>query len=64
MVDVRRTIERHGLPLEIVSIEGTDKIQYDSRNQWVILNLMDDMYLDSELTHWSYEANSKRPLGN
>jgi hypothetical protein len=64
MTDVRRTIERHDLPLEIVSIGGTDKVQYDSRNQWVILNLMDDMYLDSELTHLSYEANSKRPIGN
>jgi hypothetical protein len=64
MADVRRTIEKNGLALEIVNERGVEKLRYDPRNQWMILNLIDDMYLDSELTHQSYEANSKRPIGN
>lgn len=64
MADVRRTIERNGLPVEIITNEGIEKLKYDPQNQWMILNLMDDMYLDSEMTHLTYEANSKRPFGN
>ena len=64
MEDVRRTIDKNRLPLNIIIENGVKKLQYDPKNQWVILNLIDDMYLDSELTQLTYEANSKRPIGN
>jgi hypothetical protein len=64
MADVRRTINQNNLPIEIVNDRGVEKLHYDSRNQWVILNLFDDVFLDSELTHLTYEANSKRLIGN
>lgn len=60
MDDVKRTILRHNLSLEIVKEDGIEKILFDSQDPWVVLNLFDDAYLDSELTQLAYEVNSKR----
>lgn len=60
--DVRRTIQVHNLAIEIIQEDGQEKIRYDPRHPWIILNLFDDAYLGSEMTHLSYEVNSKRLL--
>lgn len=62
--DICITIETKGLNINIVNRNGIKKIAYDPQNQWAILKLLDDDYLDSQMTKCSYESNSKRPLNN
>ncbi|MDP2754567.1 MAG: DUF4868 domain-containing protein [Nitrospirota bacterium] len=62
MEDIRRTIARNRLNVEIVVENGQEKLKFDPRDKWAILNLLDDAYLESEMTHLSYEVSSKRQL--
>lgn len=60
MVDIRRTVERFALTVEIVEEDGEEKLLYDEQNKWQILHILDDAYLGSEMTNILYETNSKR----
>ena len=63
MEDIKRTITRNKLNVEIVKNEnGEEKIKFDPKDKWVILNILDDAYLESEMTHLNYEVNSKKLL--
>lgn len=62
MDDLRRTIARFNLPIQIVDEGGTEKLAFDENDKWTILNLLDDAYLGSEMTGIKYEANSKREI--
>ncbi len=61
---MRRTIDRNHLNIEIVSENGQEKLKFDPKNKWVILNILDDAYLESEMTHLNYEVSSKRLVGS
>ncbi len=63
MEDIRRTIDRNRLNVEIVVENGQEKLKFDPKDKWAILNLLDDAYLESEMTHLNYEVSSKRLLG-
>ena len=62
MEDIKRTIARNKLNVEIVNENGEEKIKFDLKDKWVILNILDDAYLESEMTHLNYEVNSKKLL--
>jgi hypothetical protein len=61
MVDIRRAIDEHGLPVEIVQNGGRDMLVFDPdpSRRWILLKLLDDDYLNSVMTHLKYEVNSK-----
>ncbi|MCZ7359551.1 MAG: DUF4868 domain-containing protein [Candidatus Methanoperedens sp.] len=60
--DIRRTIDRNRLNVEFVVENGQEKLKFDPKDKWAILNLLDDAYLESEMTHLNYEVSSKRQL--
>jgi|GEM_PF-1881271 len=62
MTDIRKSINKHNLPLEIIMEDGIEKLKFEKQNVWVILNVIDDAYLDSVMTNRNYEVNSKRLL--
>jgi hypothetical protein len=64
MEDMKRVIASHGLEIDIANNNGTEKLVYNSSNQWGILNLLEDCYLNSGMTGLNYEANSKREQSN
>jgi len=61
MVDIRRAIGEHGLPVEIVQNNGQETLVFDPdpSRRWILLKLLDDDYLNSVMTHLRYEVNSK-----
>ena len=59
--DIKKVIERYGLGVDVVSEHGHERVVYDPRRPWDLLNLLDDNYLESLMTGENYEANSKRP---
>jgi hypothetical protein len=61
MVDIRRAIDEHGLPVEIVQNGGQEMLVFDPdpSRRWILLKLLDDDYLNSVMTHLRYEVNSK-----
>jgi hypothetical protein len=61
MNDLRRTIREHQLEIEIVKEEGRDHLKFDPdpSRRWILLKLLDDDYLNSNMTDNKYEANSK-----
>jgi hypothetical protein len=62
MKDLKRTIADFKLNIQIVQIDGKEKLLFDTKRRWAILNLLDDDYLGSSMTGIKYEANSKRPV--
>lgn len=46
----------------ILFLSGYLPLVFDAADRWVILHLLDDAYLDSDMTGLQYEANSKREL--
>ncbi|MBX7244071.1 MAG: DUF4868 domain-containing protein [Candidatus Sumerlaeaceae bacterium] len=60
MTDIKKTIAKHGLPIQIIGSGKNEKIEFNPSEKWAILKLLDDDYLDSVMTGASYEANSKR----
>jgi hypothetical protein len=60
MKDIRGIIEEYDLSIEIVEENGQDMLVYSSAQQWSILQLLDDGYLESRLTEERYEVTSKR----
>ena len=63
IADIRRAIEEHGLPVEVVQEHGEEKLVFDPdpSRRWILLKLLDDDYLNSVMTHLKYEVNSKIP---
>ena len=61
MVDVRRAIDEHGLPVEVVQNDGQEMLVFDPdpSRRWILLKLLDDDYLNSVMTRLKYEVNSK-----
>jgi hypothetical protein len=61
MVDIRRAIDEHGLPVEVVQNNGQEMLVFDPdpSRRWILLKLLDDDYLNSVMTHLRYEVNSK-----
>lgn len=61
MNDLRRTIREHQLEIEIVKQNGADHLTFDPdpSRRWILLKLLDDDYLNSDMTDNKYDANSK-----
>lgn len=61
MVDIRRAIHEHGLPVDVVQNNGQEMLVFDPdpSRRWILLKLLDDDYLNSVMTHLRYEVNSK-----
>jgi len=56
-------ISKYNLNVPIVTDQsGLEMLVYDSKHQWEILTLLDDGYLESLMTGYSYEVNSSRLL--
>lgn len=61
MEDLRGIIEEYRLSIEMVEENGQHMLVYSSAQQWAILQLLDDGYLESRLTGERYEVADKRP---
>jgi hypothetical protein len=61
MADIRRAINEHGLPVDVVRRNGQESLVFDPdpSRRWILLKLLDDDYLNSVMTHLKYEVNSK-----
>ncbi|MGI9059473.1 MAG: Kiwa anti-phage protein KwaB-like domain-containing protein [Ktedonobacteraceae bacterium] len=59
---IKKVIDHNKLPVQIVNEDGKEKLVYDPKNKWVILNLLDDNYLWSMLTEIKYEVTGKQEL--
>lgn len=62
MDHVKNVIQNNNLPVQVVEVGGAEMLVYDPRNKWVLLNLLDDNYLWSEMTELRYEVNGKRAM--
>lgn len=61
MEDLRGIIEEYGLSIEMANENGQAMLVYSPAQQWAILQLLDDGYLESRLTGERYEVADKRP---
>ena len=59
---IKKVIEHNKLPVKTEYEDGKEKLVYDPKNKWVILNLLDDNYLWSMLTEIKYEVTGKQEL--
>lgn len=66
MDDIKRVIHSFNLPATIVEEDGQEKLLFDpqSKDKWLLLRILDDDYLGSEMTKLKYEANSKRAVSD
>lgn len=62
MSSIRASIERLGLSIQIVEKDGQELLVFDPRRKREFFKLLEDGYLDSQMTGQSYEVNSKRVL--
>ena len=62
MADIKSTIGSFALRVEVKVVDGEERLVFDSKDRWAILNLLDDAYLGSEMTGLKYEVNSKREV--
>ncbi len=60
MLKIKETIAKHGLSISIIDVGGQEMLVYDSKQQWAILTLLDDAYLESNMTGNKYETTGKR----
>lgn len=60
--DIKKVITHSKLSIPVVEVNGKEQIVYDEKNKWLILNLLDDNYLESLMTHMHYEVSGKREL--
>ena len=60
MEDIKRLISEYSLTIEMVEENGQDMLVYGTADQWAILRLLDDGYLESILTEQRYEVADKR----
>ncbi len=59
---IKKVIEHNKLSVKTEYEDGKEKLVYDPKNKWVILNLLDDNYLWSMLTEINYEVTGKQEL--
>ncbi|MGH2702474.1 MAG: Kiwa anti-phage protein KwaB-like domain-containing protein [Actinomycetota bacterium] len=61
MEAIQLTIDEFELDLEVVVEDDEDKLVFDPApdKRWIILKLLDDVYLESVMTDLKYESNSK-----
>lgn len=61
MADIRRAIDEHRLPVEMIRENGQEMLVFDANpaHRWILLKLLDDDYLNSVMTQLRYEVNSK-----
>lgn len=62
MADIKRTIADFELDIQVKTVNGEERLVFDTSDRWAILNLLDDAYLGSEMTGLKYETNSKREV--
>jgi hypothetical protein len=64
MQDIRRTISEFHLDVQVVIVDGQERLLFEATpsKRWLILNLLDDNYLGSIMTNQKYEVNSKSVL--
>ena len=62
MNNIKNVIARNNLPVQIVEADGKQMLRYDPTNKWILLKLLDDDYLWSQMTEQSYEVTGKREL--
>jgi hypothetical protein len=65
IVNIKKAIDKHDLGklgVEIVVAGNEQRLLYDARRSWVLLRLLDDDYLWSEMTEQGYEVDGKREL--
>ena len=62
--DLHKTIQRYNLPIDvdIFSGSGKKKMNYNPKERWAILHLLDDAYADSSMTRSSYYIKGKREI--
>lgn len=60
--DIKKVIAHSKLSIPVVEVNGKEQLVYDEKNKWLILNLLDDNYLESLMTHMHYEVSGKREL--
>jgi SH3-like domain-containing protein len=53
MLDIRRAIDEHGLPVDVVQNNGQEMLVFDPdpSRRWILLKLLADDYLNSVMTH-------------
>lgn len=59
--DLEGVIQSHGLPQDLLNEDGEFVYEGGPERRWLILKLLDDDYLESEVTQRRYEVNSKIP---
>lgn len=63
IADLKKVIEKFSLVgVRIVMHDGEEHLEFDPKNRWVILKLLDDDYLSSVMTDSAYEVSSKRKV--
>ena len=62
VADIKKVIQKYGLPIQTVGEGANERIKFDPSDRWGILRLLDDDYLESVMTGSTYEVNSKRPM--
>lgn len=62
MADIKRTIAAFRLDIAVEVVDGEERLVFNRRDRWAILNLLDDAYLGSQMTGLKYETNSKRQM--
>ena len=62
MTRIKRIIERYGLNIETIEVDGREMLNYTHAQRWEIMNLLRDNYLASQMTDLEYEVASKRPF--
>ena len=59
---LEKKIRADGLPIQIAGTGRNKKLVYDPQHKWKFLRLLDDGFLNSDMTGKKYEATSKRSL--
>lgn len=65
MKDIKKVLKRvPDLGVKIVKHDGQEMLEFDPKDKWAILRLLDDDYLDSIMTGSTYEVSGKRPISS
>lgn len=62
MSAIKKVIDKVGLNVKIVTKNRQEMLQFDPKDKWAILRLLDDDYLNSIMTGNTYEVTGKRPV--
>lgn len=66
MKDIKRVIEVHKLPVQIVEDNGQEKLLFDpkakAKERYLLLRILNDDYLKSVMTDTNYEVTDKREM--